>query len=142
MQLWHRYLRERVAAARPLPPAHGAHAALLNTFERALATMHKMPRIWLEYIDALVDQGYVTRTRRALDRALAALPVTQHDRLWAVYLQFVTRPGVPKDTAYRVYRRYLQCALILAVADVLLHAVQGMETCCDCANSRLATQQA
>ena len=87
-----------------------ARDALHNTFERALATMHKMPRIWLEYIDSLVNEGFVTRTRRTLDRALAALPVTQHDRLWQVYLSFVTRPGMPKDTAFRVYRRYLKCA--------------------------------
>ena len=55
-------------------------------------------------------QGYVTRTRRTLDRALAALPVTQHDRLWQLYLEFVTQPDVPKATAFRVYRRYLKCA--------------------------------
>ena len=85
LQLWHRYLNERTAATRALPPAHPARDALNNTFERALATMHKMPRIWLEYIDILIAQGYVTRTRRALDRSLAALPVTQHDRIWQVW---------------------------------------------------------
>jgi hypothetical protein len=60
--------------------------SLNNTFERALVTMHKMPRIWELYIRFLVDQRLLTRTRRACDRALAALPVTQHDRVWALYL--------------------------------------------------------
>jgi pre-mRNA-splicing factor SYF1 len=72
--------------------------------------MHKMPRIWLEYIESLVAQGRVTVTRRTLDRALTSLPVTQHDRLWQLYLKFVMQPDIPMDTAFRVYRRYLKCA--------------------------------
>lgn len=83
--------------------------ALNNCYERALVTMHKMPRIWCEYIESLISQGFVTRTRRTLDRALAALPVTQHDRIWVLYLRFITQPGIPMDTAFRVYRRYLKC---------------------------------
>ena len=82
--------------------------ALNNCYERALVTMHKMPRIWVEYIESLISQGFVTRTRRTLDRALAALPVTQHDRIWVLYLRFITQPGMPMDTAFRVYRRYLK----------------------------------
>ena len=34
----------------------------------------------------MVDQGLVTRTRRAFDRALCALPITQHERIWQIYL--------------------------------------------------------
>ena len=34
----------------------------------------------------LVEQGMVTHTRRAFDRALCALPITQHDRVWQLYL--------------------------------------------------------
>ena len=45
-----------------------------------------MPRIWLTYLDFLVDQRWVTKTRRAFDRALCALPITQHDRIWQIYL--------------------------------------------------------
>lgn len=85
--------------------------ALNNCYERALVTMHKMPRVWVEYIESLISQGFVTRTRRTLDRALAALPVTQHDRIWVLYLRFITQPGMPMDTAFRVYRRYLKYVL-------------------------------
>ena len=106
LQLWHRYLQERSRETSGMN-----QEALNNCYERALVTMHKMPRIWIEYIDSLIEQGYVTRTRRALDRALAALPVTQHDRLWIIYLKFVTQPDIPMDTAFRVYRRYLKCAV-------------------------------
>jgi pre-mRNA-splicing factor SYF1 len=66
-----------------------------------------MPRIWEDYCQFLADQKYVTRTREAFDRALRALPVTQHERIWKAYLAFVQRCGVP-ELALRVYRRYLK----------------------------------
>ena len=34
----------------------------------------------------LVSQGLVSKTRRAFDSALCALPVTQHERIWQIYL--------------------------------------------------------
>lgn len=79
-----------------------------NTFERALISMHKMPRIWLEYLEFLVRQHLITRSRRTFDKALMALPVTQHERVWVLYLEFIGQPGIPVDTAMRVYRRYLK----------------------------------
>ena len=69
-----------------MAPTDGALEALNNTYERALVTMHKMPRVWLDYLSLLVDQRLVTRARRGFDRALCALPVTQHDRVWQLYL--------------------------------------------------------
>ncbi len=65
---------------------HPAVESLNNTYERALVSMHKMPRIWLEYLELLVDQRLVTKVRRTFDRALVALPITQHDRVWILYL--------------------------------------------------------
>ncbi len=85
-KLWHAYLRERLETTRDLPAGRPEVEALNNTFERALVTMHKMPRIWELYLRSLLDQRLVTRTRRACDRALAALPVTQHDRVWTLFL--------------------------------------------------------
>jgi pre-mRNA-splicing factor SYF1 len=49
----------------------------------------------------------VTRTREAFDRALRALPVTQHERVWHAYLAFVRRVNMPA-LAVRVQRRYLK----------------------------------
>lgn len=69
--------------------------------------MHKMPRIWLMYLQTLVDQRLITKARRTFDRALRALPITQHDRIWSLYLGFVSLNGIPVETALRVYRRYL-----------------------------------
>ena len=50
-------------------------------------------------------QGFVTRMRRLFDRCLTSLPVTQHDRIWPLYLKFIGQPGIPMETAVRVRRR-------------------------------------
>ncbi|KAK7331774.1 hypothetical protein VNO80_28514 [Phaseolus coccineus] len=107
-KLWHAYLRERLDLVRNLPVSHSQYDTLNNTFERALVTMHKMPRIWIMYLQTLTNQKLVTRTRRTFDRALCALPVTQHDRIWEPYLVFVSQKGIPIETSLWVYRRYLK----------------------------------
>ncbi|XP_077239521.1 tetratricopeptide repeat (TPR)-like superfamily protein [Tasmannia lanceolata] len=107
-KLWHAYLRERLEIARNFPINSPNYEKLNNTFERALVTMHKMPRIWVMYLQSLTDQKLLTRTRHTFDRALRALPVTQHQRIWEPYLIFVSQKGVPVETSLRVYRRYLK----------------------------------
>ncbi|KAF9592180.1 hypothetical protein IFM89_012674 [Coptis chinensis] len=107
-KLWYAYLRERLQLVRNLPITHTQYDSLNNTFERALVTMHKMPRIWVMYLTSLTQQRVLTRGRRTFDRALCALPVTQHDRIWDLYLGFVSLGGVPIETSLRVYRRYLK----------------------------------
>lgn len=106
-KLWYAYLREKMDLVRGLPITHWRYENLNNTFERALVTMHRMPRIWIMYLQVLTEQKLLTRTRRTFDRALCSLPVTQHDRIWEPYLQFVSQKGVPVETSLRVYRRYL-----------------------------------
>ena len=86
LQLWKAYLTERRAEVRGLALDNPRVVAMNNTYERALVTMHKMPRIWLDYLDHLMGQFLLTQTRRAFDRALASLPITQHDRIWQLYL--------------------------------------------------------
>lgn len=78
-----------------------------NAFERALVFMHKMPRIWMDYCAFLTGQCQLTRTRHVFDRALRSLPVTQHTRIWPLYLEFLNKYDIP-ETAVRVYRRYLK----------------------------------
>ena len=65
-----------------------------------------MPRIWLDYCEFLMQQPFITRTRRTFDRALRSLPVTQHSRIWELYLKFSQQVG--GETAIRVLRRYLK----------------------------------
>ncbi|GAX78150.1 hypothetical protein CEUSTIGMA_g5592.t1 [Chlamydomonas eustigma] len=107
-KLWYAYLRERRVAVRGSRMDSPAVQALNNTYERSLVSMHKMPRVWLDYLEFLMDQKLVTLTRHTFDRAMTALPITQHDRIWELYLKFIRQPGMPVDTAIRVYRRYLK----------------------------------
>lgn len=86
LQLWHAYLKERRAAIRGLPLNHTAVEGLNNTYERALVSMHKMPRVWVEYLELLMSQQKLTHTRHVFDRCLCSLPITQHDRIWTLYL--------------------------------------------------------
>ncbi|KAI3923984.1 hypothetical protein MKW92_021204 [Papaver armeniacum] len=109
-KLWHAYLSERTEMVRNLPVTHSSYESLNNTFERALVTMHKMPNIWLMYLQTLTEQKLVTRTRRTFDRALCALPVSQHDRIWELYVYFVRQEGIPVETSLKVCRRYLKLA--------------------------------
>lgn len=50
-----------MAAVRGLPPRHPALQALANTFERSLVTMHKMPRVWLMYLQVWQQEGRLYR---------------------------------------------------------------------------------
>ncbi|KAJ3559252.1 hypothetical protein NPX13_g9560 [Xylaria arbuscula] len=75
-------------------------------FERALILLNKMPRIWEMYLKFLLLQPLVTLTRRTFDRALRALPITQHNRIWAIYRPFANSAG--GDTAVKIWRRYMQ----------------------------------
>lgn len=69
-----------------------------------------MPRLWLDYCQFLMDQGRITHTRRTFDRALRALPITQHSRIWPLYLRFLRSHPLP-ETAVRGYRRFLKVRL-------------------------------
>src|SRR5271163_2513818 len=65
-----------------------------------------MPRIWIMFLTHLMKQCKITRTRRAFDSALRALPLTQHDRIWKLYLDFAKSASGP--TAIHIWKRYMQ----------------------------------
>ncbi|KAL9111036.1 MAG: hypothetical protein Q9227_004469 [Pyrenula ochraceoflavens] len=75
-------------------------------FERALILLNKMPVIWEMYLSFLLRQPIITQTRRTFDRALRALPITQHNRIWKLYRSFAVSAG--GDTAVKVWTRYMQ----------------------------------
>jgi pentatricopeptide repeat protein len=105
-KLWHAYLQERTQKVENKRPTSKKAQILINTYERALVHMHKMPRIWLNYCELLVSLHRGTVTRKTFDRALQALPITQHKDVWKCYIDWATGFGVP-ETAVRVYKRYL-----------------------------------
>lgn len=76
-------------------------------FEQSLSLCHKFPLVWLLFCDWLAKQPHrITYTRRTFDRALKALPATQHAAIWDKYLAFAESVG--GETCVRVWRRYLK----------------------------------
>ncbi|GAO19794.1 hypothetical protein UVI_02064070 [Ustilaginoidea virens] len=65
-----------------------------------------MPRIWEMYLQFLSRQPKITFIRRAFDRALRALPITQHNRIWTLYLPFAN--AAAGNTSIKIWRRYMQ----------------------------------
>ena len=74
-----------------------------------------MPRIWTDYCQFLSDQCFITRTRKACDRALRSLPITQHNRVWPIYLKLVETYDIP-ETGVQVYKRYSKVNIIIFVS--------------------------
>lgn len=107
-KLWHAYLLHLTRLLQGKPIDDSQFDIVNKTFERALVFMHRMPRIWIEYCTLLDKQLFVTKTRKSFDRALEALPVTQHARIWPLYINFIKQKHVPAESAIRVFKRYMQ----------------------------------
>lgn len=107
-KLWKAYLDLRVSLLKGVDPAQfsSEYAKVNRCFERALVILHKMPRIWSDYLVHLMQQPLLTKTRRTFDAALQALPLTQHDRIWKLYKPWYTSAG--GITACCVMKRNLQ----------------------------------
>lgn len=106
-KLWYNYLKLRRKQVGKRPISDPMYEDVNNAFERSIVFMNKMPRLWLDYCEFLINQSKIVRTRRTFDRALRALPITQHQRIWPLYLKFVQMHDI-EETAIRVYRRYLK----------------------------------
>ncbi|KAJ8956855.1 hypothetical protein NQ318_014270, partial [Aromia moschata] len=108
-KLWYNYLRTRRKQIKHRCIIDPSYEEVNNAFERALVFMHKMPRIWMDYCTLLTDQCKITRTRKVFDRALRALPVTQHHRIWPYlklspesaeeYVDYLTETGKLDEAA-------------------------------------------
>lgn len=86
---------------------HEEFAKLNNLYEKALILLHKMPRIWTDYLEHLLDQTDLSLTRKTFNRALQALPSTQHHRVWPLFLRFANELAGPKVAA-QIWQRYIQ----------------------------------
>ncbi|KRX92669.1 Pre-mRNA-splicing factor SYF1 [Trichinella pseudospiralis] len=108
-KLWYQYLKLRRGQAAKKCVTDPLYEEVNKCFRRALVFMNKMPRIWILYCTFLVKQRFITRTRHAFDDALRSLPITQHYRIWPIYLKFLHLHDIP-ETTIRVYERYLKIA--------------------------------
>jgi pre-mRNA-splicing factor SYF1 len=107
-KLWKRYLDFRVKHLRKKNPVrYKTEFNKVNAlFERSVVLLNKMPVIWEMYLTFLLRQPLVTRTRRTFDKALRALPVTQHNRIWKLYKSFAD--SASGETAIKIWARYMQ----------------------------------
>ncbi|KII63012.1 Pre-mRNA-splicing factor SYF1 [Thelohanellus kitauei] len=106
-KLWNAYLKLRRHCVREKCISDPAYEQTNEAHERALIFMSKMPRIWIEYCKFLMFQRFVTRTRRVFDTVLQTLPITQHSRIWPLYIEFLNLHDIP-ETGIVVFRRYLK----------------------------------
>ncbi|CAJ0575897.1 unnamed protein product, partial [Mesorhabditis spiculigera] len=106
-KLWYEYLRFWRRHIFKKGPLHPAYAELCDAYERCLVHLPKMPRIWIQYCTIMTQRQMITDTRHVFDRALKALPVTQHLRIWPLYLEFLNAHNIP-ETGTRVYKRYVK----------------------------------
>eukprot|EP00349_Pseudokeronopsis_sp_Brazil_P009435 CAMPEP_0202968926 /NCGR_PEP_ID=MMETSP1396-20130829/14458_1 /ASSEMBLY_ACC=CAM_ASM_000872 /TAXON_ID= /ORGANISM="Pseudokeronopsis sp., Strain Brazil" /LENGTH=155 /DNA_ID=CAMNT_0049695857 /DNA_START=282 /DNA_END=746 /DNA_ORIENTATION=+ len=73
-----------------------------------------MPKIWLDYAHFLAQtQCEVSKAREVYDRALVALPITQHELVWTQYADWAQslvpeEEGPAKDLALQVARTVLR----------------------------------
>lgn len=106
-KLWKAYLDIRVANLKRINSSKYLQEfeKVNDCFERSLVLLTKMPRIWTDYLEFLLRQSSVTKTRLAFDRALQSLPPSQHHRLWPLYLKFAEKAN--DETAVRVWKRYI-----------------------------------
>ena len=104
-KLWYQYLKYRssVYIEQNYAVASSSRAErythTISAYERSLVRMNKYPRIWLSYICFVIHNDpccSVTNVRRLFNRALLALPATQHDLIWSEYLCFILKKVPPK----------------------------------------------
>ena len=105
-KLWFAYLNLRTSRLECTAVDDQRYSILANTFERCLVHMHKMPVIWHMYLKLVTDMRQGTHARKTFDRALQALPITQHETVWDLYVAWARGFGV-EETTVRVYRRFL-----------------------------------
>ncbi|KAF4238783.1 hypothetical protein CNMCM6805_006159 [Aspergillus fumigatiaffinis] len=107
-KLWKMYLEFRInhLRGRNATKYRGEYQKVNALFERALILLNKMPKIWEMYLSFLLQQPLVTQTRRTFDRALRALPITQHNRIWKLYKAFAR--SASGQTAVKIWARYMQ----------------------------------
>ncbi|KAA8911605.1 hypothetical protein TRICI_003763 [Trichomonascus ciferrii] len=107
-KLWKMYLDLRTDNLRSVDPRERPEEFIRvnELFEKALILLNKMPRIWIDYLGHLLRQMNVTNIRRTFDRALQALPTTQHGLIWPLYAEFANTAN--PMTCACVWERYVQ----------------------------------
>ncbi|ORY81349.1 pre-mRNA-splicing factor syf1 [Protomyces lactucae-debilis] len=122
-KLWKAYLSFRVDLVKGMHPIRSADEfeKVNRCFERALPLLNKMPRLWTDYLDFLMQQPLLTRTRRTFNRALQALPLSQHDQIWKRFRPWYLSAG--GRTSQVVMQRHMQIDKSL-IEELIAHLIE------------------
>ena len=108
-KLWFNYLkeeREYVKSNYRLPNKN--YDEINHIHEQALIYMMKMPVIWINYIQFLIEQNLITKTKIIFNKALQAIPITQHKKLWDIYIPWIESLSGCHKSKIEIFNRYIK----------------------------------
>ena len=108
-KLWYHYLkeeREYVKSNYNIPNKH--YEEVNRIHEQALIYMMKMPIIWMNYIQFMMEQNSITKTKIIFNKALQAIPITQHKKLWDIYIPWVESLIGCHKSKIEIFKRYIK----------------------------------
>ena len=108
-KLWYNYLkeeREYVTSNYNFPNKH--YEEVNRIHEQALIYMMKMPIIWIDYIQFMIEQNSIINTKKIFNIALQVIPITQHKRLWDIYIPWVESLVGCHKTKIEIFKRYIK----------------------------------
>ena len=108
-KLWYNYLkeeREYVKSNYRLPNKN--YDEINHIHEQALIYMMKMPVIWINYIQFLIEQNLITKTKIIFNKALQAIPITQHKKLWDIYIPWIESLSGCHKSKIEIFNRYIK----------------------------------
>ena len=106
-KLWYNYLkeeREYVQSNYNIPNKHYDEVNMIH--EQALIYMMKMPLIWINYIQFMMEQNSITKTKIIFNKALQSIPITQHKKLWDIYIPWIESLSGCHRTKIEIFKRY------------------------------------
>ena len=108
-KLWYNYLKEEREYAKAnynIPNKYYDEVNKLH--EQALIYMMKMPKIWIDFIQFMFEQNLITKTKTIFNKALQAIPITQHKKLWDIYIPYIESLSNCHQTKIEIFKRYIK----------------------------------
>ena len=108
-KLWYNYLKEEREYAKAnynIPNKYYDEVNKLH--EQALIYMMKMPKIWIDFIQFMFEQNLITKTKSIFNKALQAIPITQHKKLWDIYIPYIESLSNCHQTKIEIFKRYIK----------------------------------
>ena len=67
-----------------------------------------MPKIWIDFIQFMFEQNLITKTKTIFNKALQAIPITQHKKLWDIYIPYIESLSNCHKTKIEIFKRYIK----------------------------------